>query len=647
MFLFIVYLLENTAILHTNDEIDYESISLYSFEIEVTDGDFNVKQDCTVTIIDINEPPELTDESPTVFIVTENVPAGTRARPLGSSAPAPLLARDPEGHKFRFDIIGGNIDNAFRIDNSEDALGFIIVNTPIIDYENILIYHLHIRITDIFPEDPQSSEYNITVHVENVNDIFVADFEGDIPLATQGGTIITLVGTDFGPLGRKIDATYRRPNQPKSSAYIAKDCKVVIRNVKITCETAAGVGGNLIWDLLFLNPEEDHIPVKRISYKAPVITDVIGSSTMETIGGQPITIRGENFGPSSQVFDVVASYGINGNEFGTSCTVVNQGEVRCVSAAGVGSNLRFLLRIANQQSSLYHSNIGYAPPVVDSVTNGFLLRTQGGEEIDVHGSNFGPFGSEIIVSYGPSSNTQKYKAASCAFEQAHTLLKCISVAGGGADLIWSVTVGGQTSSILPRPEVQTSFVPPQIFDVYGPGSNRATTAGGEQIVVQGINFGPSSDPIPIITYGRKGTEFTAQECEMSTEQLVLVCLTAPGTGKDHSWIVDVAGQKTPIFVANTSYAPPIIQGFREDGAEDASTHGGEVVVIVGSNFGTVAANAITRVTYGEIGFEFAASGCFVLVNHVRVSIQIAITLCVIVPFALYVLNCHDSHKFFN
>jgi hypothetical protein len=79
------------------------------------------------------------------------------------------------------------------------------------------------------------------------------------------------------------------------------------------------------------------------------------------------------------------------------------------------------------------------------------------------------------------------------------------------------------------------------------------------------------------------------------------CLTAPGTGKQHSWqvIVQVChrevngetvtlsacrNQTSPVFPAMTAYAPPAVAAISGEG-RSSHTAGGDTVILTGANFG--------------------------------------------------------------
>ncbi len=105
-----------------------------------------------------------------------------------------------------------------------------------------------------------------------------------------------------------------------------------------------------------------------------------------------------------------------------------------------------------------------------------------------------------------------------------------------------------------------------------------------------VVYGPRSDP----------ARYTAQGCFVAAagaDEAVLSCITVPGTGGDLFWAVTVGGQAAPA-VGPSAYGWPVVASFAGDAAAAGDTEGGQVVVIVGANFGpmgtTINATYIAR-----------------------------------------------------
>ncbi len=79
----------------------------------------------------------------------------------------------------------------------------------------------------------------------------------------------------------------------------------------------------------------------------------------------------------------------------------------------------------------------------------------------------------------------------------------------------------------------------------------------------------------------------------------LSCISAPGTGRNHSWMITVSvcaqptvggpllacrNQTSDVFPVGTSYGAPAVASVESDGVF-SGTPGGEEVLIKGANFG--------------------------------------------------------------
>ena len=75
---------------------------------------------------------------------------------------------------------------------------------------------------------------------------------------------------------------------------------------------------------------------------------------------------------------------------------------------------------------------------------------------------------------------------------------------------------------------------------------------------------------------------------------------------------------------NTSYALPIIEDFTGEGV-NSDTAGGQLIRIIGRDFGTVQRNLITDVYYGKINSDlmFQAQDCNVVVDHYQIECKTA------------------------
>ena len=207
--------------------------------------------------------------------------------------------------------------------------------------------------------------------------------------------------------------------------------------------------------------------------------------------------------------------------------------------------------------------------------------------------------------------------------------RCQTIPGIGTGYKWKVIVGEQKSNAFGG---STNYVAPVVNSISGPAVSQsgASTSGEDFMDIQGLNFGPVPAPrtdknanfwpSPIIYYGPQGEvdRYTASSCSVIVDDKVIRCFTVPGTGAGY-WLRLVLAGQSFTKEANISYATPIVSNYKGDGAVEASTLGGERITIVGDNFGTIAASAVTSVTYGRAGTEFLGRECNVTRDQTEIS----------------------------
>jgi hypothetical protein len=98
----------------------------------------------------------------------------------------------------------------------------------------------------------------------------------------------------------------------------------------------------------------------------------------------------------------------------------------------------------------------------------------------------------------------------------------------------------------------------------------ADTSGDQQVVIEGTDFPPGGQGElgyafygPVVGGGIASPPIEAI-CTVATAYEKLHCLTGQGSGKNHSWLLEVDGQRSEIYHAGTSYAPPVIQSLLDE-----------------------------------------------------------------------------------
>jgi hypothetical protein len=508
-----------------------------------------------------------------------------------------------------------------------------------------------------------SATFKSTVGYANPSITAVAGGSGiDINnLLTTGRESIVVTGTNFGPIGTVVGATY--------GSY-ASTCTVSKAHVEMVCQTVAGSGKGLQWRVHVITGGNDKqmsplngCPTCVTSYHPPIITSVGGANIkdLRTEGGQEIQIFGQHFGAPMDDEDCsggiprpTIAYGnpAGGASFalfntttelsGSCCKVLSPTLVSCLSGAGVGRGHSFQITVSDQTSNIFAStsgmdkpsDMGYGPPVLVLYDGkgSKNANTEGNEDVIIEGRNFGPSGlgsqtgtrgAITSVTYGLAIESVesatgkkggKYKVplSSCEITTDHFFITCKNLPGAGKGMAWLIVVDGQ-ESITPS----TYYARPVVTEIRGPSSGELNTNGQEVITLVGTNFGP--DPLtsvtktsPItgknflqsVTYGPNGNHYAAMECKITVSSTEITCKTAPGVGATLKWIVTVEGQTSTPFTWGGYELPKINSMVPQTGP----TKGKVQVMLSGRGFGLRDPTSTLVVTFGGVVVEVYGSG---------------------------------------
>ena len=165
------------------DRLNYEVDTVFSFHVLVTDGEFSDTALITVKLNDVNEPPEFTDDRPTLT-VDENVPAGTEV--------GPVTATDvDEDDSLTYSI--KDPTDTFVIDS---VTGMITVKADsTIDYETKNVYTVTVIVTD---KEGLTDTAIVTIKVNDLNEAPEMD-DQELTVAEDkgvGDTVGTVIATD-------------------------------------------------------------------------------------------------------------------------------------------------------------------------------------------------------------------------------------------------------------------------------------------------------------------------------------------------------------------------------------------------------------------------------------------------------------------
>ncbi|KAH8053278.1 calcium ion binding protein [Aureococcus anophagefferens] len=460
----------------------------------------------------------------------------------------------------------------------------------------------------------------------SISSVAIGGVESSQALRTAGGETLEIFGENFGPAGAGLaDVSVAYANG--IYAHEAAGCYVAVSHTVIICETAPGVGSHYAF-VATRAGLSSHPSDSTASYGPPVVDAASGGGLNEaaTVGGDTFYLEGDNLGPAGS--EVFVSYGPASRPdlyAAAACgVVVAHAKLSCETATGTGGVVR--ATVGNQTSAAYDANLTYAAPFVSYYESSWASDedrvgafAEGGEQLKLHGGNFGPLGNASLdsVSYLAADDDERYVACDvdgalggvvggdspclCAITTAHETVTCRTVAATGRGHSWHVVVDGQTST-TPTTRVE----PPRVLGLLGNATNASiagqdkgdstSIAGGEAVAIVGANFGRLQRKLDYVRYGPSGDEYEATNCTLASDSRV-ACLTAPGVGVDLRVTVAVDGQASDVSPPLLSYARPRIFGVSP---KSGDTAGGSVHVVNGTNLGLAFAR-----TYVQIVFDGA------------------------------------------
>ena len=170
-------------------------------------------------------------------------------------------------------------------------------------------------------------------------------------------------------------------------------------------------------------------------------------------------------------------------------------EIRCYTVPGAGESYILGMEIEEQASVVATTSYGL-PEITSMVGPGVEFgHGDGNQSVDIVGVNFGPFGNKQFFQSVTYGETGVEYIANCV-HQSHTFIKCLTAPGSGAQLLWKVTISGQSN--LLSTAGQTSYGPPNVTGVI-PVAIR--TNGVQPMQLVGSNFGISdSSYVPVKTF---------------------------------------------------------------------------------------------------------------------------------------------------
>ena len=425
------------------------------------------------------------------------------------------------------------------------------------------------------------------------------------------------------------------------------------------------------------------------------VTSVSAASgdRLSTSGSETIVIQGTGFPssfaplPGAALEDLLlvrykSNLTAGSPEFqATNCRVtVAYTQLTCLSAPGYGLGFSFQVRIGSnagvyQGMPIFTSapsvvQLSYARPTVDSLSGPGTENalTAGGQLVTLRGSNFGSQAANRVdqVRYGPSGFD--FLARNCSVTVGHSEIQCSTEEGLGTGIRWTVAIAGQ----LWEQPATTAYGKPQISHVFvNTTDGLLSTAGGDVIVAEGVNFGPLLSPsafaqvVDEFRYGVASTNpatnastlvspFAATGCIVTQAHVRAECRSAPGAGSDFRSQLSIGGQLSQVLDepgSRLDYRAPSINASRcasmstaaamavraataaSRGVQlpaassgttsfcQAAARGGTQVVLDGSDFGR--RQDVLLVAFGGLNpVSFSASGLTIRQEHTQAAYQL-------------------------
>ncbi len=147
----------SSGVISVKGALDYETTSVYSLRVEVSDGEYSDTATVTIQILDVNETPIASD---VVVQISENC--------QGCSADKTVPASDPDGDNLSYEILA-DTSGLFTID-AQTGLVSLLADKAL-DYEQDSVYTLQVSVRDIAG---LSATATVTVKVVNVNETPIA-----------------------------------------------------------------------------------------------------------------------------------------------------------------------------------------------------------------------------------------------------------------------------------------------------------------------------------------------------------------------------------------------------------------------------------------------------------------------------------------
>ncbi len=314
-------------------------------------------------------------------------------------------------------------------------------------------------------------------------------------LPTVGGAVIDITGTALGLLASEVSVTYTGGSGGLARrSHTAADCTVPASapGTSLRCISVPGAGANYSFTVEVAGGVSNS-STETMSYAAPIILALEGpgATGANTTGGAFVMLNGSHFGPAGGNISVSAwasptAHG--GLVFpGRNCTVVKDHvAIQCEVSRGAGTALSWRVVVEGLASAAPLAS--YAAPSLVSVhfsdTGVTHAVTQGGTRLSLVGQDLWDDVAYVEVTLTTPAGTAR--ASGCAYAVNHTTLVCVLPAGMGTISLVSVTVLGQTATLVPD---GLAYEPPTVVSVSPSTWPTNVSSLASPVTVVGSGFG--------------------------------------------------------------------------------------------------------------------------------------------------------------
>ena len=450
-------------------------------------------------------------------------------------------------------------------------------------------------------------------------------------LNPSGGDYVIVNGTNFGPKTFPGSVFIHTPairyggTTANYNYFYGCSRDNIYYNTVMTCRVPAGAGFNHSLIMIFWNTGVQSVVTRSIlSYALPIITSVSNSfSTMNTAGNELVYLRGNlmPFPPwlTNGWVKVNSIYGIlnNGTQICSSVVERSNAILTCPIGSTIksidfasygtptgicGNYQKSTCNAINSQNIVGSLCLGRQTCTVSATNSIFsdpCVRTSKRLSITATCTSSNLFNK----SYTTNSCTGGYDV-----DGKTPLIVCQTVSGTGTNFGVAVYVTNTLASVYYKYPQPIGYGSPVISYYTGDGSINALTTGNQSILINGINFGNSTNVIQV-SYNTilkqpvnniSTLQYNPLSCSIFIPNTVIQCFTNQGVGKDLTWKIIVDGQTNINPV--TSYIAPMINSLEVRNSTDytlksgASTNGGDLLFINGSGFGPSSLNTIQAIS---------------------------------------------------